>query len=143
MSIWHRNVRFVLKMKNPNMYVRHLGRSTRYKWPCLLWSLWRDDSTPVDTSDSVHPQTNGATCWTTGLWSSHTDIWLESKVKPMTAFCLQIPCLVDLRESSACAPLWVWIACPLKGTSSCIQFHFVSSKTLTCWKVTKKFYLSS
>ena len=58
--------------------------------PCITITIRRNNSIPgIRTTQSINPQTNGATCCTTGVWSSHTDLSVSSQINPLTLRMIQ------------------------------------------------------
>ena len=47
-----------------------------------IFKCW-DDSTPVGTVVLSHPQADGATCCTTGLWTSHACFSVNTQINPL------------------------------------------------------------
>ena len=58
---------------------------------------WHNPTTR-GTVYKLHPQTDGTTCCTTGLWSSHSDIGVDTKINPLSLSVVQGQCTVHLES---------------------------------------------
>ena len=51
--------------------------------------IWWNNCTEIWTFNNLHPETDGTTCCTTGLWLSHTSLSVDSKINPLSLCVVQ------------------------------------------------------
>ena len=73
-----------------------IGCATSNQRPCCAGITRWDNSTKSGPVNYFYPQTNGATCCPTCLWSSHAGLSVNTKINPLTPCSVQIQSGVHL-----------------------------------------------
>ena len=80
------------------------GEATVDKGSCSSSiTRWEDPICSSRAINHIDPETDEATCCTTGVWSSHTSLSVNTKINPLVPSSVQWPCRAQLAtEDSMC-----------------------------------------